>query len=170
MSKRLILPAVLILGIWTVLNGATAFGDDKSRAPAIHDSFAARNMSPYDTWKVYLHATDPSGEMRYIFAVVDQPGAGESPVSIIRIKPGNRKDLSGYVYLTTFGPSTSLLNFAEVRLTIWIRDSSGNFSEPASFSLTLNTRYTQESPPSGKFKEQDLGPIMIRLHPVAESS
>jgi len=127
-------------------------------------------MSPFDTWKVYLHATDPSGEMRNIFAVVDQPGAGQYPVSIIRIKPENRKDLSGYVYLTTFGPSTSLLNYVEIHLTIWVQDRSGNFSRPAAFSLSLNTRYAQEPPPPGKFKEQDLGPIMIRLHPVTESA
>jgi hypothetical protein len=170
MSKRLIFLTILVLGVWGVLIGANAFGQEKQGIPIIQDSFAARQMSPFDTWKIYLKAADTDGNMRNIFAVADQAGVGQYPLSITRIKNENQKELSGYVYLTTFGPSTSLLNYAELNLTIWVQDRSGNFSQPVTFPLSLNTTYNQEAPPQGKFKEQDLGPIMIRLHPVTESA
>jgi hypothetical protein len=170
MSKKLILSMSIVLLVWGGLVAPNAFGQEGKGAPVIRESFASRQMSPFDTWKVYLTAKDPNGDMRNIFAVVDQAGVGQYPLSIIRIKRENQKELSGYVYLTTFGPSTSLLNYAELNLTIWVQDRSGNFSEPVTFPLSLNTRYNQAAPPTGKFKEQDLGPIMTRLRPVTESA
>ena len=162
--------AALVLLVLGQMITAKAFGQEKKEVPIIQDSFAARQMSPFDTWKVYLKAADPDGNMRNIFAVVDQAGVGQYPLSITRIKNESQKELSGYVYLTTFGPSTSLLNYVELNLTIWVQDRSGNFSQSVTFPLSLNTTYNQEAPPQGKFKEQDLGPIMIRLHPVTESA
>ncbi len=169
MSRKLAVSLVLVQLVWGLL-AVNVFGQEKKEAPIIQDSFASRQMSPFDAWKVYIHATDPDGDMRNIFAVIDQAGVGQYPLSITRIRSEHRKELSGYVYLTTFGPSTSLLNYVELNLTIWVQDRWGNFSRPVTFPLSLNTRYTQEPPPAGKFKEQDLGPIMIRLHPVTESA
>ena len=54
--------------------------------------------------------------MKYIFATVSQPGANPYPVSIIRIKGENQKELSGYIYLNTAPASQS--NFFNLTLTL----------------------------------------------------
>src|SRR5512136_2546031 len=73
-----------------------------SGVPVISQSFASPKISPGGTWKVYLTASDPDGDMKNIVCVIDQPGVGTYPVGITRIKKDeDRRELSGYVYLYT---------------------------------------------------------------------
>ncbi|MCX5911855.1 MAG: hypothetical protein NTV04_07985, partial [Deltaproteobacteria bacterium] len=37
-------------------------------APVITETYASKQMSPGDTWKVYLKASDPNGDMESIVA------------------------------------------------------------------------------------------------------
>jgi hypothetical protein len=135
---------------------------NRSATPVITQSFASKEINPGETWKIYLNVTDPNGEMKNIYAEVDQPGVGGYPISIIRIKKENRKELSGYLYLvtTTHG---SELEFVNITLTVQVQDKSGTFSTPAVFPLSFSSRSVQATPPQGVFKEQDLGPIMIPI-------
>jgi hypothetical protein len=135
--------------------------------PVVTQSFASPRVWPGETWKVYLNISDPTGEMKYIFATVEQPGAGPYPLSIIRVREGNRKAMSGYLYLFTATPSYPL-GFVNLTLVVEVQDKSGNFSQPAVFSLAINPRYTQERAPQGVFKEQELGPVMINLRTIGE--
>jgi hypothetical protein len=100
--------------------------------------------------------------MKYIVCAIQQPGAGVYSASYTRIKEENRKELSGYVYLNTINPGR-LLNFVNLTLTVQVQDKAGHFSQPAVYPLSLHARFTQEAPPPGVFKEEDLGPIMITL-------
>jgi len=170
MNKKLMISTFLFILLLGGLTLGSAIGQDKAGKPVIQDSFAAKQMSPYETWKVYFKASDPDGSMRNIYAVVDQAGVGPYPLSITRIKSENQKEFSGYVYLNSSGFDAGGLNYAIVNLTIWIQDRSGRFSEPVNFPLSLNNRYKQEPPPPGKFEENDLGPIMVRLHTLSDSS
>ncbi len=132
----------------------------------ITETFASKQMRPGDTWKIYLKASDPGGDMHRIAAVVNQPGFGPYPISYTKIQEGNGKELSGYIYLNTSGPyGTEWQNFLSLSVTVQIQDRAGHYSDPVSFPLSFQSRYTQEPPPSGKFKEQDLGPIMVLLRP-----
>jgi hypothetical protein len=137
--------------------------------PVITQGFAAREAWPGQTWKIYLKASDPNGDMKNIYAVVEQPGVGQYPLSIIRVKEENKKEISGYIYLVTSTPHYPL-NFVHLTVTVNIQDRSGNFSAPAVFGLSLNPRSAQEAPPQGVFKEQELGPIMIRLQTIDGAS
>ena len=130
--------------------------------PVITHSFASQQIRPNDTWKVYLNASDPDANMKYIVCTIQQPGAGVYSASYTRIKEENRKELSGYVYLNTVNPG-NLLNFVNLTLTVQVQDKAGHFSQPAVYPLSLHARFTQEAPPPGVFKEEDLGPIMITL-------
>lgn len=130
--------------------------------PVITQFFASKQLWPGDTWKVYLIASDPDGNMKNIFCVIERPGV-RYPVGITRIKEENRKEISGYIYLTTFADSIARLNFVNLTLTVQIQDMAGHFSAPMVFPLSIQSRYTQEPPPPGIFRERDLGPIMIRL-------
>ncbi len=130
--------------------------------PKITQSFASRKIRAGDTWKVYLNASAPDGNMKAIFCFIEQPGVGRYPVSITKIKEEGRKEFSGYIYLNT--ATSEEMNFINLTLTVQIQDTAGQFSSPAVFPLSIQSRYTQEPPPPGVFKEEDLGPIMIRLH------
>ena len=129
--------------------------------PVITQTFASKQLQPGDTWKVYLKASDPDGDMKGIYATIEQPGMATYPVSITRIKEGIGKDFDGYIYLNTVG--TQGLNFVNITLAVQIRDKAGHFSQPAVFPLSFHGGSKQQIPSPGTFQEKDLGPIMINL-------
>jgi len=135
---------------------------DLKAGPVITQSFAAREVRPGDTWKVYLNASDPDGGLKNIYAIVEQPGGAEYPVSIIRIPGQNHKELSGYIYLNTWTPYATL-EFVSLKLTVQVQDRAGRFSAPVVFPLFIHSRAIQEPPPQGVFKEDDLGPVLVTL-------
>ena len=132
---------------------------DPKGIPVITGSFASREIQPGDPWKVYLQASDPDGDMKAIYCVLDQAGTGPYPVSITRIPEDQRRELSGFLFLNTGG----VAGFASgnLSLKLQIRDMAGNYSEPVSFSLSFNPRAQQEEPSPGLFQDKELGPIMI---------
>ena len=129
--------------------------------PVITQSFAAGEIRVGETWKIYLNASDPDGEMIKIYGIVDQPGQ-TYPLSITRVSKENAKELSGYLYLSTARPATPLVG-TSITLTVQIQDRSGNFSQPVVFPLVLKNLPSQEAPPQGVFKERDLGPVMVTV-------
>lgn len=134
--------------------------------PVIHQSFASPQISPGRIWKVYLKASDADGDMKEFVCTIHQPGVGIYPVSIIRIKEGNQKELSGFLFLTI--SAFRNLELLELTLTVQIQDRAGQFSKPLEFPLSINSRYAQEPPPAGVFQENNLGPIMIQLRTVGD--
>ncbi len=138
-------------------------------SPVIAQSFAARELRLGDTWKVYLKAFDPDGDMNYVVATIDQPGrgAGGYPVSYLRIKNGG-KELSGYVYLNTNSTVQRGLEYTNITLSVSIRDKAGHDSNTVAFPLHFHRLARQEAPPAGVFAEQALGPIMIELRPLGD--
>jgi len=166
-NKILAMMIVLFLAIgFAPLQAAEGGG---KAIPVITQSFASKEASPGDTWKIYLNVVDPNGEMTNIYAVVDQAGSGQYPVSIIKVMKENQKELSGYIYLSTFH-SDSPLNDVNITLTVQVQDRSGDFSQPAVFPLKLNIRSVQEPPPQGIFKERALGPVMFKLRKTQDMS
>ena len=137
-------------------------------APVISQSFASPQIAPGRVWKVFLEAADADGDMKEFACVIHQPGVGTYPVSITRIREGNQKSLSGYLYLNV--NAFRNLDFVELILTVQVRDRAGQFSEPVKFPLSINSRYAQESPPEGVFQENNLGPIMIDLRTVGDDN
>ena len=171
--KKNILPGLLVLFFGAACATSGGMGERQKPVgnipPVVTQSFASERLQPGDTWKIYLNAMDPEGAMRYIVATVDQPGVGEYAASFTRIPRGEQKNLSGYVYLNTYGPNGyEFLNFSYITLTLEIQDEAGNYSKPAVFTVHFNTRYTQQPPPAGLFKDKKLGAILITLHGIEE--
>jgi len=142
-------------------------GQGGGKPPVIHQSFAAQEIRPGETWKIYLRASDPEGDMKTIVCTVDQAGSGTYPVSFINIAEGQKNELSGFIYLTTF--QSQGLNHLTLALTVQIQDRAGNDSPPVSFPLRFSPFAKEEPPPEGIFQEKDLGPIMIQLVPIQPS-
>ena len=169
MSKKMVtLMAMLIIVLgWAIFEPTTAQAAAEEKGmPVIVQSFAPKELTPGDIWRVYLTASDPDGKMKYIFATVSQPGVGTYPVSITRIKDENQKELSGYIYLNTVPARLAQFFDLTLTLTVNIKDDKGQFSKPAVFPLSFVAKPALEAPPEGEFKEQDLGPIMVTLRTV----
>ena len=167
MNKFLV--GVALLGFMAAsCAGLMMTGEEKygKSVPVITEVFASKQLKPAETWKVYLKASDLDGDMRYITAVVYQPAGGDYPISRTKIRRENGKELDGYIYLNTWrAGGFEFENFFTYWLTVQIQDKAGHHSEPVQFSVTFNTRAVQELPPPGVFKEQNLGPILVILHP-----
>ncbi len=134
---------------------------NQTGVPVITHRFASKEISPGDTWKVYMRVLDPEGRMKNIICTVSQAGRGPYPVCYVRIPESQRRDLSGFLYLPTAG--SQVLSFTNLTLQVEVQDRAGNVSSPAAFSLTFNPRAIQENPPLGVFREEEVGPIMISL-------
>jgi uncharacterized protein YdbL (DUF1318 family) len=88
-NKKMMLFAALASLLWV--------GMAQAASPVITSHYASSDLRPGDTWKIYLKASDPDGDMKNIVATVKQAGVGVHPVGLTRIQEGNRKEPSGYV-------------------------------------------------------------------------
>ncbi len=165
MGKR----AISLVGILFIFCAIHPFlsGAEAAEGPVISKSFATPELVPGDTWKIYINASSPDAQMKYLYATVEQAGGMAYPVSITRIKGEDQKDLSGFLYLYTQSAGSSM-EFVTLKLVVQIRDDKGRVSEPAVFPLTFKSRASVEAPPAGSFREKELGPVMIRLRPVGD--
>jgi hypothetical protein len=169
MGKKLVtLMAILIVAEGWAMSEPTTIqaGTEEKGIPVIVQSFAPKEITPGDLWKVYLKASDPDGKMKYILATISQPGVGTYPVSVTRIKDENQKELSGYIYLNTAPARSAQFFNLTLTLTVNIKDDKGQFSKPAVFPLYFAAKPSPEALPEGVFIEQDLGPIMVTLRTV----
>jgi hypothetical protein len=132
--------------------------------PVIIHSFASEKLSHGDTWRIYLEAKDPDGDMREIVYTVGGAWAG-GRVNYIRIKKGKRADLVGYLECFTSSPATAVADWTALTLTLYIRDKRGNASEKVVFSVALTRGVKQASPPSpfDVAGLKSLGTISVRL-------
>jgi len=136
--------------------------------PVIEQSFASQVMRKGDTWRIYLRASDPDGDMKTIIAYFRKGGVGgPTAVSHTQIKENDRREINGYLY---WYPGPEMDGFPEMTMTIQIEDMAGHFSKPVSLPLRIQPSGPQELPPEGIFQENELGPIMITLKPVSANA
>ncbi len=135
-------------------------------APQITQSFASQEMKLGDSWKIYLNAVDPDGDMKTIFCNLRQTGVGGYPVSLIKIPEDQNKDLSGFIFLNTLGANREVES-QSFTLTVQVEDKAGHTSEPSSFPLNFSSVAQQQSPPPNVFQDRSIGPILITLKPLA---
>jgi hypothetical protein len=108
-----------------------------SRAvPVVTPSLASPKIAPGGDWKVYINASDPDGDLKDFICTIRQPGVGNYPAGIRRIKEGNQKELSGYLFWD-ISPQAKL-DSAEITPGGQIRDPAGQVSKPVEFPLSIN--------------------------------
>jgi len=157
--------AGVILTVWGIIffPVETQSAGEEKGIPMIVQSFAVKELRPGDVWKVYLKASDLNGKMKYITAVVSQPGVGSYPVIMTTIKEENEKELSGYIYLNTDPIRLARVFNLTLTLTVNIKDDMGQFSNPVVFPTAFVAKPTPQAPPEGIFKERDLSPITVTI-------
>jgi hypothetical protein len=161
-----ILVAVLITGMLLGCKTSPAprsdTVQDKGQPPVILDHFAAEAIRPGATWRVYLEATDPDGDMEYIITEIFQAGGGYYPVDFTKLRGENTRSFAGYLFLNT--PSDQDLVFDQFTIKIFVRDRQKNRSQPIELPLAFKP-VPQEQPPD-KWQaaaNHRLGVIMVEI-------
>jgi hypothetical protein len=134
----------------------------KKGAPTMVGHYAAKAIRPGETWKIFLRAQHADGDMRDIVAVLWQAGVSTYPTDFTRLKGNDRKEFAGYLFLQT--PNDSTLISDEMELTILVRDSEGNRSQPIKLPLRFDPGARQEVPETwAEADKHRLGALMINI-------
>jgi hypothetical protein len=134
------------------------------KPPVITDSFAATAVSHGDSWKVYVKASDPDGDMRYLAYTIRVSGQG-GHTSRLGLKKGDRAELVGYLNISFPPAQDAWGEWASLTLTLYVQDSQRNTSDKVTFTTSLSRGVKQASPPApfdiGGLKA--LGHIWVQL-------
>ena len=173
MSKKNLLVIVLLFlvaGCTTCKGARTGEGGDEP--PIILDSYAAESVRPGATWRVYLEAQDPDGDIHSIITQLVQPGIGYYPPDFTYIKEADREGFAGYLILRTPQDYDLLQEYVEATLTI--QDCEGNKSEPVNFTLRFDNKSgfgPQEVPEKWQMAANNkLGTIMVEIRSVLQDN
>jgi len=142
----------LLLGVFAVVFAGCAAlqpavvspPQDRGQPPRIVDAYAARVIRPGDTWMIFIRAEDPDGDMQSVAAELWQAGVGYYPTQVTMLKAEDAKHFSGCLFMRT--PTAFNLNWDEFELTLIVRDSRMNRSQPAKLPLTFDLAANQVIP------------------------
>jgi hypothetical protein len=116
--------------------------------PVITNSFASKEISQGDIWKIYVEAHDPDGDMRQFVCVIKQVGYGSYSPDYVVIKGPHREKMKGYLrFFSGAGGGARLGEWTTLSLTLYIRDRGRKNSNKVVFPLTFSRGSKQGSPP-----------------------
>jgi hypothetical protein len=133
--------------------------------PVITHSFASKEVSHGDVWRIYVEANDPDGDMRYFAYTIRTSGLGGRG-DYVYIRKTDRAEMSGYLGVFVAPPQDAIGEWASFTLTLHIRDRSGNTSDNVAFPVALSRGVKQDSPPPPFDSEglKSLGRISVAFH------
>ncbi len=142
-----------------------AYGPNK---PELEAAFAATQLSPGDTWRIYVKGSDRDRDIQYIHVWMQGPLRTTTPV---RLMTSSEPDgsLRGYLILESaelVGGDLRLLSSVWARLWVSLEDRAGHRSEYAIFPLSFYFGAIQAKPPPGAFEEKFLARIPAEQFPV----
>ena len=144
----------LILGVMVL---GTAMESRAQGAPVLQKVWVSPEVNRGDLLKIYIKASDPEGDMRWIMVAAGR-GKGAIYGSVIRLRKEDRKDLNGYVFWDTGqARSTGVTGIVEVTIEDW----KGNESETLSVPVKIVSKGAKSQSAPEEFKEKEIGPIMI---------
>jgi len=128
-----------------------------SAPPIIEAHFASPNLYMDQTWKIYVKAHDPDGDMWEARFRIEQPGATyENLLGDMKLPKSMWKEFNGYFYMHQALSGTKGGAF-DLMLTLEIVDSGGRTSGLVKFPLSIG-RKPPTAPPEG-FNEAALLPV-----------
>ena len=142
-----IAPMAITLVIVSCATVAERKGEPVGKPPFITDSFSATEVSHGDSWKVYVKASDPDGDMRYLVYSIRVSGQG-GHTNRLGVRKGDRAELLGYLNISFPPAQDAWGEWADLTMTLYIQDSQGNTSEKVSFAAALSRGVKQASPPA----------------------
>ena len=139
----------LILGCSGVKLGPRDIQQERGAPPVIADHYGAPVLAVGNNWRIYLHARDEDGDMKYIAAALYQAGVGFYRVNFTKLKEADQAEFAGYLVL----PIPRDYSFFDDRfdMRILVRDQKDNRSE--SITLPLRTGHWSEEQVPGKWEK-----------------
>ena len=176
-AKKIFWPLSIILAfvLFSAYPGLTSVEPSREAGgPVITHAFAVDKGYYGDTWRIYVEAEDPGGQMLRIASVVDQVGYGYYPTDWIYLKPQDEKHFKGYLQWNTYSNKARYLpEWTQISLKVSVFDKNGNESNEVVFPFTFEVTPKQyvDKPPA-PFNQGDvprLGYIAIDLvNPLRE--
>ena len=170
MNKKIYVLLALCILIW----GCASFTrcektstSGKGQPPVILDSYAPSQIRPGATWRVYLRAKDPDGDMKQMIQVLMRGGSGPFRTTFAPLKAEYSAEMGGYFFLRTPSPAQAdytRLGFMGLTLKIVILDCQENKSEYVEFPLHFELEAAPDLPPEWQdVADRSLGAIMFDL-------
>jgi hypothetical protein len=168
MKKRIYLVlglSALIWGCATFTNCEKISTSGKGQPPVILDSFAVSEIRPGESWRVYIRAKDPDGDMMETIQIIIRGDSGPFKTTFSPLHAKYRADMNGYFFLRT-PPSTQAdytrLGNMGLTLRMSIRDCQNN--EQVEFPLRFTPKASHDLPPEwNEVADLSLGAIMFDL-------
>ena len=139
--------AVLVIGCAALPPYIASPPQDRGQPPRIVDAYAAKVIKPGDTRMICLQAEYPDGDMKSIAAVIWQAGVGYYPTQVNILKAEDAKRFSGYLFMKT--PTEFNLNWDQFEVTLIVRDSQMNPSQPVKLPPPSTWRRNRQPPRGG---------------------
>jgi hypothetical protein len=114
--------------------------------PVIDDWWASPTATWNETWRLYIKAHDPDGDMWDVDFRIDQPGVMYDPGQII-LPEEARSEMEGYISWLMPPMRRTMLD-VELSMTVRIMDWNRNQSRSIIVPLTLG-QAPQKDPPPG---------------------
>ena len=147
MVRKAVVALVLsffISGCAGVKFGPRSKQQDKGSAPVIVDHYAAPVVAVGDNWKIFLHARDQDGDIKYVAAELYQAGVGFYRTNFTFVKEADQAEVSGYLLL----PFPYDYSFFDDRFEMWllVRDQKDNPSTSLRLPLRIGHWSEEEIP------------------------
>ena len=171
----------VLLALSILISGCASFTrcektstSDKGQPPVILDSYAASQIRPGATWRVYLRAKDPDGDMKKTIQFLGRGESGFFKTSYVPLKAEYSAEMDGYFFLRTPSPAQadySRLGFMGLTLRIVLFDCQENKSEYVVFPLHFELEAPHDLPPEWQdVADSSLGAIMFDLGDMLNKS
>ena len=156
MSKRVLMVMVAALMIFgfTMDSGSQGRGS----APVVEGIFATPEFNHGDVVKIYIHATDADGDIRWVRVTAGNYTA------VTRVKKDMGGNLNGYIFWSS---SQAARREGKITLQIAVDDWAGNESNAVSVPLVMKAGGAKMQPPPAEFKDVEIGPVMIQPTPFS---
>ncbi len=136
----------------------SAMVSSAQEAPVLEKVWAPAEINYGGLAKIYIKASDPQGDMRWLVVTAAGEHGGPSGSVPIRLKKGLGKDLNGYVYWNT---KQANRQEGSAKVEILVEDWKGNESETKSVTIKMVRKGAKAQKPPADFQEKEIGPIML---------
>ena len=171
----------VLLALCILISGCASFTrcekistSGKGQPPVILDSYAPSKIRPGATWRVYLRAKDPDGDMKQMIQFLARGESGFSKTSYVPLKAEHSAEMSGYFFLRTPSPAQAdytRLGYVGLTLRIVLFDCQENKSEYVEFPLRFEYEASHDLPQEWQdVADRSLGAIMFDLGDLLNKS
>jgi hypothetical protein len=154
MRRGILFGLVLALMVLGAASVSSAQG-----GPVLEKVWAPAEVNWGSILKVYVKASDPEGDMRWVLVSAGKTGQAQPTGSTpIRLKKDVRKSVNGYVYWDT---NMAAQKNTEGIVVIQVEDFKGQESEPMTVKVKIVPKGAKVEQPPADFQEAEIGPVIL---------